>query len=355
MSLNNSVPQSTSANNHTNAIPDAARFPGFDLPEQNWFKMPNEWTNITAEIKSLAELKIVEYVLRHTWGYQEYGIAKKITIDEFMHGRKRADKLRMDKGTGLSKQSVINGIKSAVNRGLLKEEIDDSDKARIKKYYLLRMKSKSDNSDVKDLDIGSKHLDIEGQQFRHRTEKDTLEIKQQERNVVVALTEQGITPKTAEKLARGYNRKRIENNIALLQHLQETNPKKVSKNPAGWLRRAIEEDYAETSGAGAESKPIPGLAQDDIQAKIEMVTAASEPESPDIWQEILGGLQHSLQGHFQHLVDSSLVEFANGLLVIQVVSEGSRQWLENRLMHRILPQARRYAGADVEIKFVSDR
>ena len=39
-----------------------ASFPGFDIPRQNWFKMPNNWTDITAAISSIAELKVVEYM-----------------------------------------------------------------------------------------------------------------------------------------------------------------------------------------------------------------------------------------------------------------------------------------------------
>ena len=129
-------------------------FEGFDIPESNWFKMPNNWTNMTAKMTSLAELKVVEYVLKHTWGYQEFGISKKITTDEFMNGRRRHDGTRIDQGTGLSNRSVIDGLRRAVVDGLLIEEIDDSDKARIKKYYSLRMRSQT--SGVKILHTGVK-------------------------------------------------------------------------------------------------------------------------------------------------------------------------------------------------------
>lgn len=159
------------------------RFRGFDLPEQNWFRLPNEWTNITADMKSLAELKVVEYVLRHTWGYHEYGIAKRITINEFMAGRKLKDGTRLDRGTGLSKQSVVDGLKNSVKHGYLIEEVDNSDRARIKKSYRLRMSAvKPLDADVKILDTGTKNLgsdvkevDTRGVGSRHRSEKDTSE------------------------------------------------------------------------------------------------------------------------------------------------------------------------------------
>ena len=93
------------------------------------------------KVTSLAEMKLVEYVLKHTWGYSEFDMVKKITTDEFMHGRKKKSGERVDIGTGLSNKSVIEGLNKAVEHGLLEVEIDDADKARIKKYYKLKMKT----------------------------------------------------------------------------------------------------------------------------------------------------------------------------------------------------------------------
>src|SRR5256884_3975456 len=142
-------------------------FEGFNKPEANFFRLPNEWTDITAPITSLAELKLVEYVLKHTWGYSEFDMVKKITTDGFMYGRKKKDGSRIDTGTGLSKPSVIAGLKSAVKHGLLEEETDESDKARIKKYYKLKIRTpieenepedKDPHADVKNVNIGVKNL-----------------------------------------------------------------------------------------------------------------------------------------------------------------------------------------------------
>src|SRR5712691_3750930 len=115
-------------------------FEGFCIPEKNFFPMPNAWIDICAGIDNLAELKVIQYVLRHTWGFHEFGITKTITIEEFMHGRKRNDGTRMDMGTGLkSDRSVKDGIKAALSHEYLVCEVDDTDKARIKKSYALKM------------------------------------------------------------------------------------------------------------------------------------------------------------------------------------------------------------------------
>src|SRR5256884_2679049 len=159
-------------------------FEGFSKPEANFFRLPNEWTDITAHVTSLAEMKLVEYVLKHTWGYSEFDVVKKITTDEFMYGRKKKSGERIDTGTGLSKPSVIAGLKSAVQHGLLEEEIDDSDKARIKKYYKLKMKTPIEedepekeevHADVKKLYTGVKNFNIGGKTSLHRSEKETKE------------------------------------------------------------------------------------------------------------------------------------------------------------------------------------
>ena len=159
-------------------------FPGFSKPEANFFRLPNEWTDITASITSLAEMKLVEYVLKHTWGYSEFDVVKKITTDEFMYGRKKKNGTRIDIGTGLSKPSVIEGLNNAVKHGLLEVEIDDSDKARIKKFYKLRMKTPTEeaepkeqavHAEVKNVNIGVKNFNSRGKQSLQRSEKDTLE------------------------------------------------------------------------------------------------------------------------------------------------------------------------------------
>jgi len=171
-------------------------FAGFEIPKTNFFKMPDIWTDITSEINNLAELKVVEYVLRHTWGFREYDPNKKkrITIDEFMHGRKRKDGTRLDKGTKLSEQSVRTGIIKAIEHEYLEEEIDDRDKARIRKFYSLKMQVGEpieDEDDRDDLapsqqkpqdiggqevipqDVGVKDVDLGVLNLIPRTETDT--------------------------------------------------------------------------------------------------------------------------------------------------------------------------------------
>lgn len=178
-------------------------FNGFAPPTKNYFHMPNEWVNISAKITNLAELKVIEYVLRHTWGYHEYdGKPKPITTDEFMHGRKRADGTRMDDGTGLSNKSVVEGLKRAIEHGYLICVVDDTDKARISKSYALKMNLPDSNryvesthqSDMKNLHSGVKNLHSDYVDSSQRSEKDTLEkhSRKKESKPTVTITEQDV-------------------------------------------------------------------------------------------------------------------------------------------------------------------
>lgn len=130
--------------------PNTAPFAGFDDPQENWSKLPHEFVNRLPQFTSMSEMKVVLYILRHTWGYHDP--KKVITIDEFMHGRKRKDDSRIDAGTGLSRSSVIDGLRTAVAHGFVCTSIDDSDAARIEKTYWLAQKDNDSSAEVQKLD-----------------------------------------------------------------------------------------------------------------------------------------------------------------------------------------------------------
>lgn len=136
-------------------------FQGFVQPKQNWSRLPHQLINSLPLFDSKAEIVVVLYILRHTWGYRDK--RKRITLDEFEHGRKRKDGTRIDKGVGMTKPSVVSGLKSAHKHGFITIETDDSDKGRVKKFYSLA------NHAV------LKSLTPDGKETLHRTEKETSE------------------------------------------------------------------------------------------------------------------------------------------------------------------------------------
>jgi len=106
----------------------------YTLPESNYSKLPHDFIEALPDL-SEAELRVVLYTLRHTWGYGEYERKKRITLDEYENGRKRANGTRMDRGCGLKQNAIRTGLARAVENGHLVMEEDDSDLARVKRYY----------------------------------------------------------------------------------------------------------------------------------------------------------------------------------------------------------------------------
>lgn len=115
-------------------------FEGFAPPIENWSKLPHQLIAALPLIATIGEMKVILYILRHTWGYQELADwdAKCITTDEFENGRKRSDQTRLDNGTGLSRPTIYDGLKRAVDHGFLVCLVDNTDRGRVTHYYRLR-------------------------------------------------------------------------------------------------------------------------------------------------------------------------------------------------------------------------
>ena len=144
-------------------------FKGFERPTDNYSKLPHSFIDLLPTIDTMAEMKVVLYLLRHTWGFSEFGKPKKLTTDEFANGRKKRDQSRMDAGTGLSENSVRAGIEKAVEHGFFTVETDESDKARIEKWYCLNMEV---DSEIESRPAKIAPLDSE---IAERSEKETKE------------------------------------------------------------------------------------------------------------------------------------------------------------------------------------
>lgn len=150
-------------------------FRGFEIPKQNWSKLPHEFIDNLHRIDSLAELKAILYILRHTWGFGEYGKPKKLTIDEFCFGRKRRDGSRMDGGTGMTEPSVRAGLDKAAFHQFVLVEVDARDLGRVKKYYSLNIRLEDvepdPETDPEDEGQGEKSFTPEQKKFSPRSKK----------------------------------------------------------------------------------------------------------------------------------------------------------------------------------------
>jgi hypothetical protein len=371
-------------------------FTGFEPPSSNYFRMPTSWTDITAEIDNLAELKVVEYVLRHTWGYQEYGIKKHITMDEFVQGRRRRDGSRMDHGTGLSERAVRYGLAKAVEHGLIDEEVDDTDRGRVKKWYGLRMKQHAVSPETADhhgqgLQAGVQTLhpslqDVlpKGARSTPRSEIDTLERKPQQHVVVVdALRNFGISKPTANQLARTYPEQYILEKLDFVQWLKETRSSLVAKNPAGYLRRALEEDYQPppiykppAQRQAEQERKVKQLeleqqerqdAEEQFLKTKQQTRKALAKECPPqqipgtdlttetAWHQVLAHLKEQMtDANYQTwLRDTRLVSWSPDTALIVTPNSYQRDWLGQRFAPLIEKELQQVLGLRVSTKYLA--
>lgn len=150
-------------------------YPGcYHTPKENWFMLPNAWIGWTVGMR-LCELRVLIYIIRHTWGWQNYNKYCHLTLDEFQYGRKLKNGTRLDDGCGLSKPSIIEGLVSLERRGHIITQTNGKDKARIKKRYKLRMES--DGKNFNPSGEGEKTLPSSAKTFASDQIKESLEGK----------------------------------------------------------------------------------------------------------------------------------------------------------------------------------
>ena len=93
-------------------------FSGFSPPQQNYFKVPKAWTDITCNLKSAATILAIEYLIRHAWGFHNtHGIW--LTAEEISSGRRYSDGRRYDEGTGFDVSTIHRALKEALSLGLV--------------------------------------------------------------------------------------------------------------------------------------------------------------------------------------------------------------------------------------------
>lgn len=80
------------------------RFPGFSEP--TFTQVPNEWIDILLpQIETKAEILVTEIVIRYTFGFHRKSARLSLSF--------------LERASGLSRPSVIAGVRAAVKRGTI--------------------------------------------------------------------------------------------------------------------------------------------------------------------------------------------------------------------------------------------
>ncbi len=105
-------------------------FPGFHRPRANFYRLPNAWFGAWRAARAaqgggriVGPLKTTEYVVKWTWGYQNFDRPLRISWQHFQYGR-LTGKVRLDRGTGLSSRILGAALDTAVASGFLERHGD---------------------------------------------------------------------------------------------------------------------------------------------------------------------------------------------------------------------------------------
>ena len=93
----------------------STRFGGFRAPQ--YTQTPNEFFDVLAPKLTEAELRVLIYIIRRTFGFHRDADA--ISVSQMVSGISSVDGEILDSGTGMSKSAVWRGTKGLVEKGVL--------------------------------------------------------------------------------------------------------------------------------------------------------------------------------------------------------------------------------------------
>jgi len=79
--------------------------------------VPDDLFDVIAPRLKESELRVLLYIVRHTFGWRKYSDA--ISLSQLTDGIRKRDGRVQDLGTGMSRKAVIAGVKGLVEKGII--------------------------------------------------------------------------------------------------------------------------------------------------------------------------------------------------------------------------------------------
>jgi replication protein O len=374
------------------ATADQAAFPGFQFPTTT--PVPDEVFDVLMPQLSGAELKVLLYICRRTFGFKKE--SDSISLSQIAHGIiTRAGRV-LDRGTGLSKRHVINALKVLEKKNIITvtRTVDEAGLNSVNTYSLNIRASedgvgtKSAPGVVNPSSPGGSEKSAPGvvnpsSPTTNREQETVI----QETDIVVDVAQDlenfGITKSAVTKLMQDYPAQYIREKLAIAQGLVAAGSRLVSQNPAGWLRRAIEENYhlpkpsnrhRQRSGrekqytkltqAKSRQQHTPEeksqLAQnvitepDQCPQNVATHNRENNRENKETWDKTLEQIKVNLPpGESEaRLNGTTLLQVTDTAAWIGVANPFAIPWLERRLYGQIAKAMKSVVGKDIDLQFV---
>jgi hypothetical protein len=387
------------------AIENQGKFQGFQFPTTT--PVPDEVFDVLMPQLSGAELKVLLYICRRTFGFKKE--SDSISLHQIAQGIKTRDGRVLDRGTGLCKRHVQRALKVLEKKNIIQvtRKVDETGLNEVNTYSL-NMLDTGRGVGTKSLygrdkmspgvgTPGSGGVGTPGS----TTTNSNQETVRQETDIVVDVTQElenfGIAKSAATRLIQDYPAAYIREKLEMAKGLVSAGSFLVSQNPAGWLRKAIEEDYApprtyhrsrhkareakdrKTVQAEARDRGVVEQAQNVATESEQNVstemgecpqnaatqyrennTEKKEPEkrskeNETTWNKTVAKLTEALPpGETERRLNgTTLLQVTDTTARIAVPSASALAWLERRLYREIRSAMKGVLGKDLDLQFVT--
>jgi hypothetical protein len=371
------------------ATANQATFPGFQFPTTT--PVPDEVFDVLMPQLSGAELKVLLYICRRTFGFKKD--SDTISLHQIATGIKTRDGRVLDGGTGLCKRHVIRALKVLEKKNIIKvtRTVDETGLNEVNTYFLniretgrgVATKSPygSDKISPRVVTAESPRV-VTAESPTTNSNQETVKQETAVVDVAKDLENFGIAKSVATKLTQDYPEEYIREKVVMAQGLVAAGSCLVSQNPAGWLRRAIEEDYSTSptyhrsrhkTGEAEDRKTVQAVARatsevvreqripkEEPQRAQNVPTEQKEPEkmsreNQTTWNKALEQLKADLPGEevAVRLTGTTLIEVTDTAARIGVPNPFAIPWLERRLYGQIAKAMTGVLGRDLDLQFIA--
>jgi phage replication O-like protein O len=368
-----------------------ATFQGFQFPTTT--PVPDEVFDVLMPQLSGAELKVLLYICRRTFGFKKE--SDSISLHQIAQGITTRDGRVLDGGTGLCKRHVQRALKVLEKKNIIKvtRKVDETGLYEVNTYSLniVDTGSGAGTKCPYGRDKMSPGVETSGSGGVGTPASTTTDSNQetvtQETDIVVDVVAQdlenfGIAKSAVTKLIRGYPAAYIREKLEMAKGLVAAGSPLVSQNPAGWLRKAIEEDYSpprtyhhsrhktreakDRKTVQAAARATSDIAREQHMLKEEpqraqnVPTEQKEPEKTDreneaTWNKTLEQLKQDLtpEEAEYRLNGTTLIEVTDTAARIGVANPNALAWLERRLYGQIAKAIKGVLGKDLDLQFIA--
>jgi uncharacterized protein YaiI (UPF0178 family) len=372
-------------------------FPGFQFPTTT--PVPDEVFDVLMPQLSGAELKVLLYICRRTFGFKKE--SDTISLHQIAHGITTRDGRVLDGGTGLCKRHVIRALKVLEKKNIIKvtRKVDETGLNEVNTYSLNMPDPGSgvgtkcpygrDKTSPRVVTAESPGVVTPVSPTTNREQETVTQETDIVVDVVKDLEDFGIVKSAAIKLIHSYPAEYIREKVAMAQGLVAAGSCLMSQNPAGWLRRAIEEDYTlrntserHRQRSGREKKhakltqaksraqhtpeekfqPAQNVATTPCQCPQNVVTPekkeaekTDQRENQATWDKALEQVKNDLPpGETEgRLAGTALVEVTDTKATISVPNPFAVAWFERRLYSQIAKAMKTVVGKDLDLQFIA--